>query len=73
MHVRVDSAHDYERCEQAEKNDRDALAGISGAAPVGFDAQRSEVWFYRCFRHSRSSPSNPVFHYGLLDAAIVRA
>ena len=61
MHVRVDSAHDYERGEQGEENHRDALAGISGAALVGFDAQRSEVRFYRCVRHSCSSQANPVF------------
>ncbi len=60
MHVRVDSAHDYERGEQDEKNNRDALASFSGAALVGVDAQRSEVRFYRCFRHSWPQSIEPA-------------
>ena len=47
MHVRVDSAHGYECGEQDEKNNRDALASFSGAALVGFNAQRPEVRFCR--------------------------
>jgi hypothetical protein len=38
MHVSINSAHDYERGEQGEKNNRDALASYSGATLVGFDA-----------------------------------
>ena len=56
MHVSIDSARNCERSEQEEKNNPDALASIPGAALVGVDAQRSEIWFYGCFRHSWAQP-----------------